>query len=137
MENNFNLHPKLAEDCVQVTNLDLCTVLLMNDRRFPWLILVPQRASLRDFHEIAPDDRAALFDEIERCSRLLAKLPDITKINVAALGNQVPQLHVHVIGRSIHDDAWPGPVGGVGTTVPYGRDELNQKVAYVLEQLEH
>ena len=137
MENDFTLHPKLAEDCAQVMSLDVCEVLLMNDSRFPWLILVPKRANLRDFHEIAPDDRNALFDEIDRCSRLLAKLPGITKINVAALGNQVPQLHVHVIGRSIYDDAWPGPVWGVGTIVPYGRDELDQKVAYVLEELEH
>ena len=137
METNFELHPKLAEDCAQVTNLKLCQVLLMNDSRFPWLILVPKRADLRDFHEIAHNDRDALFDEIDRCSRLLAKLPGITKINVAALGNQVPQLHVHVIGRSIDDEAWPGPVWGIGTSVPYGIDELDEKVVYVLEQLEH
>ena len=135
MENNFTLHPKLAEDCEQVTNLDLCKVLLMNDRRFPWLILVPQRANLRDFHEIAPDDRGALFNEIERCSQLLANLPDITKINVAALGNQVPQLHVHVIGRSIHDAAWPGPVWGVGTTEPYSSEELNGRTMHLKAQL--
>ena len=135
MENEFTLHPKLAEDCEQVTNLDLCMVLLMNDRRFPWLILVPQRANLRDFHEIASNDRGALFDEIDRCSRLLAKLPEITKINVAALGNQVPQLHVHVIGRSIHDDAWPGPVWGVGSTEPYSRDALGRTIDYIMDNL--
>ena len=135
MENEFTLHPKLAEDCEQVTNLDLCMVLLMNDRRFPWLILVPQRANLRDFHEIASDDRDALFDEIDRCSRLLAKLPEITKINVAALGNQVPQLHVHVIGRSIHDDAWPGPVWGVGSAEPYSKDALGHTIEYIMDDL--
>ena len=135
MENEFTLHPKLAEDCEQVTNLDLCEVLLMNDRRFPWLILVPQRANLRDFHEIASDDRGALFDEIDRCSRLLAKLPEITKINVAALGNQVPQLHVHVIGRSIRDDAWPGPVWGAGSAEPYSRDALGRTIDYIMDNL--
>ena len=135
MENEFTLHPKLAEDCEQVTNLDLCMVLLMNDRRFPWLILVPQRANLRDFHDIASDDRGTLFDEIDRCSRLLAKLPEITKINVAALGNQVPQLHVHVIGRSIRDDAWPGPVWGVGNAEPYSRDALGRTIDYIMDNL--
>ena len=137
MENEFTLHPKLAADCVQVTSLDLCEILLMNDRRYPWLILVPKRAKLRDLHEIALDDRDSLFNEIDRCSRLLANLQDITKINVAALGNQVPQLHVHVIGRSIHDAAWPGPVWGVGTTEPYSSEELNGRTMHLKAQLAH
>ena len=137
MENDFTLHPKLAEDCAQVKDLDLCKVLLMNDNRFPWLILVPQRANLRDFHEIASDDRDDLFNEIDLCSRVLANLPNITKINVAALGNQVPQLHVHVIGRSIDDEAWPGPVWGVGSAEPYTKDVLDRTIGYVLENLVH
>lgn len=137
MENDFTLHPKLAEDCNRVTCLDLCEVLLMNDSRFPWLILVPKRANLRDFHEIATDDRGTLFDEIDRCSRLLANLPDITKINVAALGNQVPQLHIHVIGRSIHDAAWPGPVWGAGITEPYSSEELINRTTHLKDQLDH
>lgn len=135
MAKEFDLHPKLAEDCVQVTSLDLCDVLLMNDSRFPWLILVPRRTDLRDFHEIAVDDRDTLLDEMDRCSRLLSKLPEITKINVAALGNQVPQLHVHVIARSTNDAAWPGPVWGQGTVVPYDEAALNQMVDYMVDNL--
>ena len=116
---DFSVHSKLLADCILVGDSEVSRVLLMNDKRFPWLILVPRINGLRDFHEVPEEHRTALFNEIDQASRCVEKLIDAEKVNVAALGNQVPQLHVHVIGRLSSDEAWPGPVWGVGTPVPY------------------
>ena len=110
----FSLHEKLAADCESLGDLDLCTVLLMRDHRFPWVILVPRIEGLRDLHDLPRDRARVLFDEIDRLSRILVDEFQAEKINVAALGNQVPQLHVHVIGRYASDVAWPGPVWNAG-----------------------
>ena len=110
----FALHEKLAADCEFLGEADLCSVLLMRDHRFPWVILVPRIDGLRDFHDLPRSRAITLFDEIERVSRILVDEFDAEKINVAALGNQVPQLHVHVIGRYASDAAWPGPVWNAG-----------------------
>ena len=110
----FLLHEKLAADCESLGDLDLCSALLMRDHRFPWVILVPRIEGLRDFHDLPREKAPALFDEIDRVSRILIDEFEAEKINVAALGNQVPQLHVHVIGRYASDAAWPGPVWNAG-----------------------
>ena len=110
----FALHEKLAADCESLGDLALCTVLLMRDDRFPWVILVPRIDALRDLHDLPRDHAPVLFDEIDRVSRVLVDEFGAQKINVAALGNQVPQLHVHVIGRYLSDVAWPGPVWNAG-----------------------
>lgn len=110
----FVLHEKLAADCESLGNLDLCNVLLMRDHRFPWVILVPRIDGLRDFHDLPREQALGLFDEIDRLSRILVDEFKAEKINVAALGNQVPQLHVHVIARYASDAAWPGPVWNAG-----------------------
>ncbi|MCY4058803.1 MAG: HIT family protein [Gammaproteobacteria bacterium] len=110
----YSLHEKLSADCESLGDLDLCTVLLMRDHRFPWVILVPRIEGLRDFHDLPRNRAMVLFDEIERVSRILVDEFKAEKINVAALGNQVPQLHVHVIGRYLNDAAWPGPVWNAG-----------------------
>jgi diadenosine tetraphosphate (Ap4A) HIT family hydrolase len=115
----FTLHPRLSADTFDVGALELCQVLLMNDARFPWCILVPRLPGLRDFHEVPRERRVVLHDEIERVSLALAQEGRADKMNVAALGNVVPQLHVHVIARTTTDAAWPAPVWGVGTAVPY------------------
>ena len=121
----FEIHPKLLEDCVYVGDLYLCEVLLMNDSRFPWVILVPKAEGLRDFHDLPLEQRDDLYDDIEAVSKTLQLYCDAHKLNVAALGNQVPQLHIHVIGRRTDDAAWPGPVWGSGEAVPYGDKELD------------
>lgn len=110
----FVLHEKLAADCESLGNLDLCKVLLMRDHRFPWVILVPRIDGLRDFHDLPREHALVLFDDIDRVSRILVDEFKAEKINVAALGNQVPQLHVHVIGRYASDAAWPRPVWNAG-----------------------
>jgi diadenosine tetraphosphate (Ap4A) HIT family hydrolase len=122
----FALHPTLARDTVEVARLPLCRVLLMRDRRFPWLILVPEREAVREIHELPPVDRAALVEEIARAGEVLKRLFRPDKVNVGALGNVVPQLHVHVVARFAADAAWPGPVWGSGAAEPYGERELEE-----------
>jgi diadenosine tetraphosphate (Ap4A) HIT family hydrolase len=121
---SFTLHPTLARDTVEVTRLTLCRVLLMKDRRFPWLILVPALEEIREIHELAEEDRGLLIEEIALAGRTLERLFQPDKINVGALGNVVPQLHVHVVARFADDPAWPGPVWGSGAAVPYAAEEL-------------
>src|SRR6185436_6875608 len=122
----MKLHPTLARDTVEVAQLPLCRVLLMNDRRYPWLVLVPEREGVREIHELPAGDRAALIEEISRVSETLERLVRPDKMNVGALGNIVPQLHVHVVARFAADPAWPGPVWGSGPAVPYDGGELEE-----------
>src|SRR6185436_15986316 len=120
----LTLHPTLARDTVEVARLPLCRVLLMKDSRFPWLILVPERQEIREIHELASEDRRRLVEEIAQVSEVLERLFRPAKLNVGALGNIVPQLHVHVVARFETDPAWPGPVWGSGPAVPYTGEEL-------------
>lgn len=106
----FALHPRLAADCALVKDLALSRALWMNDARFPWLILVPRREDVRELFELEPAARAQLMEEIAHASQTLQRLTQADKINVAALGNLVPQLHVHIIARFSADSAWPAPV---------------------------
>src|SRR5450631_2124048 len=103
----FALDPRLAVDTHVVGDLEFSRVLLMNDARFPWLILVPRRAGLRELIELPREDQHALLDEINRCAHVLHALEKPEKLNIAALGNVVAQLHVHVIARFANDAAWP------------------------------
>lgn len=116
---NFRLDSTLAADCFLVGSLPLCDVLLLNDTRYPWAVLVPRVAGLTELMELDAEQGAQLFTEIKLVSRTLSVEPEVTKINVGALGNLVSQLHIHVIGRSSKDAAWPGPVWGVGAAEPY------------------
>lgn len=120
----FILHPRLAADTVAVAALPLCEVRLMNDSRFPWLILVPRRADVREVHALDGADQAALIAESSRAALLLERLFAPDKINLGALGNLVPQLHWHVVARFRADAAWPGPIWGSGTPQPYTEAEL-------------
>ena len=126
MPDAFTLHRQLAADTVAVAQWPLCHVLLMNDRRYPWLILVPEQANMRDMHDLDPSDQAVLMTEIDRASRALVSLFGPDKINVGALGNMVPQLHIHVIARFRSDDAWPGPVWGAHPAQAYAPGDLDQ-----------
>ena len=111
----FELAAQLAADTHVVGEFALSRVLLMDDARFPWLILVPRRAGMRELIDLAPAEQHLLLDEIARCSTALRDIFAPDKLNVAALGNVVAQLHVHVIARRRDDAAWPRPVWGVGT----------------------
>jgi diadenosine tetraphosphate (Ap4A) HIT family hydrolase len=132
MVTGFSLHPRLSADTVLVADWALSRVLAMNDARYPWLILVPRRDVVTEIFDLDRSDRLSLIEEVARASEGLRKLTRAAKINVGALGNLVPQLHVHVVARNPGDAAWPGPVWGHGTARPYGsraRDEfVNQLV---------
>ncbi|MBD8906934.1 HIT domain-containing protein [Methylorubrum zatmanii] len=119
MTDAFTLDPRLAADTHPVGDLALCSVLLMDDARFPWLILVPRRDGLSELTDLTPEDAATAFEEIRIATRVIMALSRPDKVNVAALGNVVAQLHVHVVARFRSDPAWPGPVWGVGERKPY------------------
>jgi diadenosine tetraphosphate (Ap4A) HIT family hydrolase len=121
----FALHPRLETDTFEVARLTLSRLLLMNDARFPWLVLVPEREGMREIHELPPADRALLVEEVARASEVLIELYAPDKINVGALGNVVPQLHLHVVARFTGDAAWPGPVWGSGSAVLYDEATLH------------
>ncbi|MCZ6511581.1 MAG: HIT family protein, partial [Alphaproteobacteria bacterium] len=110
---DFDLHPQLAADTVEVARWACSRVLLINDATYPWLILVPQRPGLRELHDLSADDLAQVTAEIVGASEAMERLFRPDKMNVAALGNQVSQLHIHVIARFEDDPAWPKPVWGV------------------------
>ncbi|KQQ56394.1 diadenosine tetraphosphate hydrolase [Rhizobium sp. Leaf311] len=118
----FQLDERLARDSVLITKLGLCQLRLQNDSRWPWLVLVPQRAKMSELFDLTPLDQAVLTFETNQVASALKELTGATKINVGALGNIVRQLHIHVIARSEGDDCWPGPIWGQGTPVPY-KDE--------------
>ena len=114
----FILDARLEVESVAVKALDLCEARLRDDARTAWIILVPQRAGLCELHDLLPEERVALMDEIAAVSAALADVTGAMKINTGALGNIVRQLHVHVVARNEGDFAWPGPVWGVGERVP-------------------
>lgn len=124
----FQLHPLLARDGVLVGRLSLCRLLLHNERRYPWLVLVPERPGLRELDELDEADAAALWQDLRRVSQVVRTLFQPDKLNVAALGNVAPQLHVHVIVRYQEDDAWPRPVWGVHPALPYEVTALEERL---------
>ena len=120
----FELHSQLQADCIPVGDFPLCRLLLLNDRQYPWLVLVPRRAELREVFELAEADRAQFHRESDLLAQVLSETFKADKMNVAALGNMVPQLHVHHIVRYRQDPAWPAPVWGKLPAVPYAENEL-------------
>ena len=115
----FWLHERLAADCHVLGDWPLSRVLLMDDRRWPWLILVPRRAGIAELHELAEPDRRRLWHESARLSVALRAVAPCERLNVAALGNVVPQLHLHHVARAAGDPNWPRPVWGFGAREPY------------------
>lgn len=126
-EAGFELDARLTKDTVFVTNWNLCEVRLMDDARFPWLVLVPRRAGLEEIDDLDAAAGTRLLHEIQRAMQALRGVVECDKLNVGALGNSVRQLHVHVVARRIGDAAWPGPVWGHGPAhhyTPEARDKL-------------
>lgn len=118
------LHPQLAADCIRLGRFELCHLLLMNDRSYPWFILVPDRDGVREIIDLDPVDRRRLLDESCRLSAFLVDTFKGDKLNVAALGNLVPQLHLHHVVRFESDRAWPAPVWGRFPAVAYAGSEV-------------
>jgi len=115
----FTVDPVIASLTVQLADWPLSRVFLYNDSRYHWGLLVPRRAGVIEMADLSPEDQAQLMKEIVQLTGLIRALPGVEKINVGNLGNMVPQLHVHVIGRFKGDPAWPGPVWGHSNPVPW------------------
>ena len=120
----FALHPKLSEDTIELGDFPLCRLLLMNDVTYPWFILVPRRNDIREIHELNEADQQQLLKESSQLARQLGAVFQADKLNVAALGNLVPQLHLHHIVRYQDDPSWPAPVWGKAAPVPYTEEAL-------------
>jgi diadenosine tetraphosphate (Ap4A) HIT family hydrolase len=121
---DFALDPAFETSTLLIGRLALCEARLQRDARWPWIILLPRRAGLREIEDLSPDERHSLMDEAMAAGRAVrsigeALLRPVEKLNLAALGNVTPQLHVHVIGRRRDDAAWPDPVWGKGAAEPY------------------
>lgn len=132
---SFSVDPRLAAESFSLGELTLCEVLLYDDARFPWIILVPKKPGAAEIIDLEEEERPVLMEEIAIASAALKRITGCHKLNVAALGNQVRQLHIHVIARFETDAAWAGPVWGKGTRVPYeekARDDLTAKLKAAL-----
>lgn len=132
----FELDPRLDTDTFPVTNLPLCTVRLMNDSQFPWLILIPQVAGVTEVIDLSDAQQTQLWQESKMISHVLRKVFSPDKLNVAALGNVVSQLHVHHVARMQTDCAWPAPVWGRQPTVPYDEDTAQAMVLDIKRQID-
>jgi len=135
MADAWTLHPQLARDTVSIGDLPLSRVLIINDANYPWLLLVPRRAEIVELTDLDDVAQAQLMTEINRVARALRTVTGCDKLNIAALGNVVPQLHVHIIARFRHDAAWPKPVWGVAPARAYERDALARLAAALREKI--
>jgi diadenosine tetraphosphate (Ap4A) HIT family hydrolase len=127
---DFLLDPRLAADSVFITDGPLSQVRLMDDTRFPWLILVPRAAGVSEWLELEGAQQRLLLAEINRAGQLIRALPEVEKLNLGALGNIVRQLHVHLVGRHNGDAAWPGPVWGSGAAQRHAPETLAEQVEF-------
>lgn len=132
----FELHPQLAKDCLFVTDLPLCRVLLLNDSHYPWLILVPRRENIQEVFQLQSADQQQLLTESSAVAAAMVDHFKADKMNIAALGNIVPQLHLHHIVRYRNDAAWPAPVWGVVEASGYQEQALQQTLQQIRKLLD-
>lgn len=131
----FTLHPDLARDGLEVCDLPLSKVLMINDATYPWYVLVPRVPGIKDAYELSESDHAQLTQESRQLCQALMAVFEGEKMNVAALGNMTPQLHVHHVVRFKSDPAWPGPIWGVQALTPMEADMIKRRKTAVLEKL--
>ncbi|RUR36985.1 HIT domain-containing protein [Vreelandella populi] len=133
--NDFNLDQRLDADTFPLADLPLCRVLLMNDARYPWVILVPRQNHISEVAELSEADQAQLWREATQLGSVMKTLFEGDKLNIATLGNVVKQLHVHVVVRKHEDATWPAPVWGNGSAEPYALEPLanlrDQLIAHI------
>ena len=133
----FVLDERLQQDTCWLADLPLCRVLLMNDARYPWLILVPRVAAVSEVFELGEAQQHQLWDESRLLAQAMQGVFSADKMNIATLGNVVRQLHMHLVVRIEGDESWPAPVWGRGTTVPYsesGQDAVRKQMLQALER---
>lgn len=121
---NFTLHPRLKQDCIELGRFQLCRLLLMNDNQYPWFILVPEKPEISEIYQLNKIDRSLLVEESSYLAEKLCRIYNADKMNIASLGNIVPQLHIHHIVRYQQDKSWPGPVWGEFDPVLYVESEI-------------
>ena len=131
----FQLHPRLQQDCICLGRFDLCQLLLMNDSQYPWFILVPERMGIKEIYQLTETERHTLSEESNYLAENLMSLFKGDKLNIAAIGNVVPQLHIHHIVRYQTDKAWPAPVWGKFTATPYRAEELTDIINHITTKL--
>ena len=131
MTTSFQLHPRLIEDCITIGRFDLCQLMMMNDSRYPWFVLVPEKADIKEIYQLNKPDLHKLVEESSYLAENLALLYHADKMNVAAIGNLVPQLHIHHIVRYQTDKAWPAPIWGKFATIPYTQQQITSSVCNI------
>jgi len=135
MTTTFQLHPRLRQDCISIGRLDLCQLLMMNDNQYPWFILVPEKADIKEIYQLSKPEQRTLLEESSYLAENLAALYKADKMNIAAIGNLVPQLHIHHIVRYRSDKAWPDPVWGKFAAIPYTQQQIADNLTRIKEQL--
>ncbi|WP_315742299.1 MULTISPECIES: HIT family protein [unclassified Bradyrhizobium] len=131
----WSLHPQLAKDTINIGDLPLSRVLVIKDANYPWMLLVPRREGAVEIIDLDEVAQAQLMTEIARVSRALKEITKCDKLNVAALGNMVPQLHIHVIARRTSDAAWPRPVWGVAPALPHDAEEVQHFIGAIRRKI--
>ena len=131
----FQLHPQLNTDCIKLGQFELCQLLLMNDNQFPWFIMVPEKADIKEIYQLSKADRLLLAEESNYLAENLAVFYKADKMNIAAIGNLVPQLHIHHIVRYQTDKAWPAPIWGKFEAISYSETQLSTAIADIKSQL--
>jgi len=131
----WELHPQLARDTINIGDLPLSRVLVVNDANYPWLLLVPRRPGVSEIIDLDEVEQAQLWTEIARAGRTLREVTECDKLNIAALGNVVPQLHVHVIARRASDAAWPKPVWGAVPALAHDKAALERFIQTLRRKL--
>lgn len=131
----FQLHPRLQQDCFSVGQFTLSRILMMNDNQYPWFILVPQRKGIKEIYELSQSDRQLLMDESCLLAKTMVELYRPDKLNIAAIGNLVPQLHLHHVARYQTDIAWPGPIWGKFPVSTYAGQTAELQIARLRESL--
>jgi diadenosine tetraphosphate (Ap4A) HIT family hydrolase len=129
MSQDWSLHPQLMQDTVNIGDLPLSRVAVIKDANYPWLLLVPRRPNVSDLIDLSEVEQAQLTTEINRVATALKAITKADKLNIAALGNVVPQLHVHIVARRKTDAAWPRPVWGVVPPLAHDPQELDAFIA--------
>jgi diadenosine tetraphosphate (Ap4A) HIT family hydrolase len=131
----WSLHPQLARDTIAVGDLPLARTLLMNDANYPWLVLVPRQADAVEILDLDEEQQTLLMSEIALIARVLKDVTSCDKLNIAAIGNVVPQLHVHIVARRTGDAAWPRPVWGAVAARPYELDERDRLIGAIRREV--
>ncbi|QPK63927.1 HIT domain-containing protein [Methylomonas sp. LL1] len=134
---NFLLHPRLQQDCFIVADLALSKILLMNDNQYPWFILVPRRPGITEIHQLQEADRHQLLTESCLLAESLTALYQPDKLNIAAIGNLVPQLHLHHVARYKTDKAWPAPIWGKFDSCAYSEQEAQTQITQLRDTLRY